>query len=471
VDSREKRKAFEYDGYWWGRAHPDQKCIGTFRFDEDEGGTLRLMVPPGLESPQFLESHPISKEKVIVGVTIKGRQVTLIDCFEKSSRRSLAIEGGLHSLEIYANMVIDGFHCNDDPLLSTASVSLSSLHEWYGTSGISINRSETKTGHDLTVQYTSSPSLIVHEDGRFKVSLRLALSGPYRASKVILNDDVILDISADEPKTLSEFDEVIHACQDFLSIATLSYCERTGTLLKLPNTADEQGFGTYHAIPVYKKGRDVGWLFRPMDTQNEAPEMLSKWLCESKTLREVRELYFAGIHGKAFIAQKFLFLAQAVEAFHQRYYSGEYMEKQEFEDNVLSPLVQTISSTSAIEGDLQKAIKNKLKFANKYSLHHRLRELVKEHKETLEVLVDEPDKWVGQIVDMRNKFTHFSPQKETEDVRKLLPKITLCSFILRLLIEACFMQKMGFEPKETVACIRKSGTHTQMARKFRDGWT
>ena len=107
---------------------------GTLRFDDREGGTLRLTVPMVVQAPPRLKQPLILEDSTIVGVTTKGELVTLIGCYQKSS--NLNLQGGPRSVEVYANAVIQGFHCDQDPLLNTVSVSLRSLNDWWGHSSI-----------------------------------------------------------------------------------------------------------------------------------------------------------------------------------------------------------------------------------------------------------------------------------------------------------------------------------------------
>ena len=82
----------ERDGEWWHPGHPEERWSGVLRFDEEEGGSLRVAVPHNYGTPPPLTRSLIPSGSVIVGRTNRGEMVTLLDCFEKSS--SYGIHGG-----------------------------------------------------------------------------------------------------------------------------------------------------------------------------------------------------------------------------------------------------------------------------------------------------------------------------------------------------------------------------------------
>ena len=465
MNPKQETAAFEHDGDWWDPTNPGQKWSGTLRFDDREGGTLRLTVPMVVQGPPRLKQRLISEDSTIVGVTTKAKLVTLIGCYHKSS--NLNLQGGPRSVEVYANAVIQGFHCDQDPLLDTVSVSLRSLNEWWGHSGIKDDHSVEFP--NIAVHYTAQAPHVVHDDGCFRVSLRPTCSYSHARHDLSIHEEIRFEVEAKEPRALSRFDDLIHAWIDFLSIASLSRCERTETSLLRSQDGDFQEYGTYHAVPIYKaREREASfWLFRLADIQGDVSRVIGAWLSQSEDLRYVRVLYFEGVHGRGFVEQKFLFLTQAAEALHRRYYQGLYMTgKEKFETEVLKPLIAAIPAT--VEARLRRAIDSRLKFANEYSLRHRLGELVCEHRETLEVLVEDPEQWVGRIVELRNAFTHFPVQAADEGNSQSSERAVRYNWVLRLLLEACFMRAMGFTQRETVACVKNCETYRQMSLRLRN---
>ena len=465
MNPKREINAFEHDGHWWAPGNPDQKWTGTFRFDKSEGGTLRLTVPMVLQAPPLLTRPLISDDSIVVGITTKGKLITLIGCFQRAS--NLNLQGGPCSVEIYANAAIQGFHCDQNPVLDSVSVSLASLNDWWGDSGIKNDPGITLPS--ITVRYVSRAPLVVQEDDCFRISLKPTCSYSHHQHDFSMHEEIRLEIEAQEPQVFSRFDDLIHAWTDLLSIASMNKCERTETLLFRTRKGESLEYGTHHAVPIYKaREREVQfWLFRMTDIPGDTSQVISTWLSQSERLRYVRALYFEGVHGRGFVEQKFLFLTQAAEALHRLYYQGVYMEDhKKFETEIFRPLTSAIPAT--VDSRLREAIVSRLKFANECSLRHRLRELVCEHRETLEVLVKDPEQWVGRIVELRNDFTHFPAQTAHEGALPSSERAMRYNWYLRLLLEACLMKAMGFAQRETVACVKNCETYRQISAKFRN---
>ena len=222
-----------------------------------------------------------------------------------------------------------------------------------------------------------------------------------------------------------------------------------------------------HDVPIYERRERPASLFvrsllRFADIEDRAREVLSAWLTKSDRLLEVRALYFLGVYGQGFVTGKLLALTQAAEAFHRRFYPGAYMDPAAFKENVVRPLTQAIPK--GLDDSHEAAIKSRLRFANEYSQSRRFAELVDEHADALQVLVDEPASLTRQIVDARNAFTHFpypSPEhgRDPEDVLRF-------NWFLQLLLECCFLETVGFTREEIATVAHRSQTYRQLAALF-----
>ena len=243
--------------------------------------------------------------------------VTLIECFQRAS--NLNLQGGPRSVEIYANAAIQGFHCDQNPVLDSVSVSLTSLNDWWGDSGIKNDLDVTLP--DITVRYVSLAPLVVQEDELLSNLSEPTCSYSRHQHDFSMHEEIRLEIEAKKPQPFSRFDDIIHAWTDLLSIASMNQCERIETLLFRTRKEESLEYGTYHAVPIYKaREREVQfWLFRMTDIPGDASQVVSTWLSQSERLRYVRALYFEGVHGRGFVEQRFLFLTQAAEALHRLY--------------------------------------------------------------------------------------------------------------------------------------------------------
>lgn len=456
---------FQHEGIWWDPREPGAEWVGTLRFDHRDGAVLTVTVPT--DKPQFLP--PLRQYEVIHGVSTEGQALTLMRCFDRFTRGSLG--GAPRPVEIFANAVIVGFHCDQpDPLLSSAAASFRHMNEWWGHSGIQAD--PTVKWPDSAVRYTSAPALVVHDDGLFRVSIRSVASGAFGNHRASLVEDVRFEIQAAAPTPLSRFQRIVQACGDFLSIACLSFCDTMELSLVPPAREGAVETGTFHAVPIYKdRGRRSSaspcMLLRFRDIEQRAAEVLHAWLSQAERLHQVRALYLAGVYGGGFIEGKLLALTQAAEAFHRRFCSGLYMDEAMFEKEVLAPLKATIPPS--VPSDLRESIAARLRFANEYSQRRRLRALFAEHEAVLRVFVDEPAKYVSPIIDHRNEFTHFPPPPSdtpgggsSRDPELVL----LYNWILRLLLESCLLKVVGFSVEEIRSLVERSETYRQMSARL-----
>src|SRR5215216_7358180 len=96
--------AFEYQGYWWLPGTEGDKVPGILKFDPDAGTTLDLLGSlKGLEG--IVE---LFEPKTILGLSSKGRLITLHDCTQTSD--NLAIGRGFSTSTFVVNTVLVGEH-------------------------------------------------------------------------------------------------------------------------------------------------------------------------------------------------------------------------------------------------------------------------------------------------------------------------------------------------------------------------
>lgn len=461
-------ESFQHDGVWWDPRDPSQRWVGTLRFDRRDGIGLTLTVP--VEKPELFPD--LREYDVLFGLTSAGKEVTLLRCFDLSSRGHFFGAGAPRTLEIHANALIVGFHTDTaDPLLVSVSVSFRHMDDWWGRSGLEWDSSVKQP--DLAVRYTSTEPVVLHDDGEFRFSVKSGIEGSVGNRRATLQVETCFQIHASKPTPLSEFQRQVRACGDFLSIACLALCETDELVLSLPTVEGDTRAerGTYHAVPVYrgKEGRSstVQMLFRFNDVADRAPELFRSWLSHAEELYDPRSLYFAGGYGGGFIEGKLLSLTQAVEAFHRRFRQGLYIEKKQFRTGVLKPLLAAIPEET--DERVRKSIGDRLNYANEYSQRERLESLVREFETALRVLVADPFVYPAAIIKHRNAFTHFDPKsRESGGKSSAEPeRVLLYNFFLRLLLEACFLESMGFTTSEIATIFQRSETYRQLSVRFR----
>ena len=84
----------------------------------------------------------------------------------------------------------------------------------------------------------------------------------------------------------------------------------------------------------------------------------------------------------------------------------------------------------------------------------------------------DPAAYVKGIVEHRNKFTHFNfdpKSRELSGENSVEPehlRVLLYNFFLKLLLEACFLERMGFTKDEITKIFRRSETYGQLRQHW-----
>ena len=208
-------------------------------------------------------------------------------------------------------------------------------------------------------------------------------------------------------------------------------------------------------------------LFTFSDIATRAASVFEAWFTKRDRLQDARTLYLVGLYGKGYIEHRLLALTQGAEAYHHQFFPGWYMDHAPFKADVLAPLTAAVPSN--IDSSHRTAILARLKFANEYSLRRRLRDLFDAHGDALSALVQDPGKCISPIVDMRNEFTHFAAPALGADARRPGSEHAFrYNWILRLLLESCFLTEIGFTHEEVVELVRRSEMYRQMSRRFQE---
>jgi hypothetical protein len=461
-------RQFELEGLWWSPDQPENQWTGKLSYHQRDGITLSI-----IESLRSVPSFSFGggrneSYEVLHGRTTDGKPISLLHCYETSSRMSLGSEGAPRTRTLGANSVVVGLHARSaDFAVSSASLSVQHLSEWWGRSGLEMDATVVRP--DAAVKYTAPPPLLLCDDGEYRVSLRLGVSGGVVKGKASLEESVTFEIEAVVPMPLSDIQRRVRTCADFLSIACLALCEIDELELEQPGSADQpKQRGTFHAVPLYRsreKASIVHMLFRGGEAEKRLPDLFSAWWSRAEILFDVRALYIAGAYGGGFIEGKLQSLTQSLEAFHRRFRDGSYMDEELFQRDILAPIVAAIPKET--DDRLRQSIISRLRYANGFSQRRRFKGLFREYAAALETLVTRPVEYVDPIVDHRNEFTHFDPDRRTTTIEVPPERVLIYNFLLRMLLEGCFLETMGFTKDQIVALLRRSETYRQLSVRFR----
>ncbi len=126
------------------------------------------------------------------------------------------------------------------------------------------------------------------------------------------------------------------------------------------------------------------------------------------------------------------------------------MPADEYKQKVMVPLIACIPSD--VDSSHRQSLKNRIKYGAEYSLSKWLTLLFREHRETLEELIPNALELIRPIVERRNSLTHFPPPRadDPDDDKEDLLRY---NFVLRVLLECCFLKLMGFSDTEITRLV------------------
>lgn len=163
-----------------------------------------------------------------------------------------------------------------------------------------------------------------------------------------------------------------------------------------------------------------------------------KWVELYQKARVAFELYLnarAGTHPS--IESRLLAVLQALEVLHRRLDDGKYLPKEEF-DAALVAMKMAVGP--AVPAQIKEAVEEKLRWANEFSLRHRLKGYLAIVPLMKMVFGPSDAKIAGNLTDLRNFFTHYGePGQEPPDARRIRSGLILA----RCLFETVVLQKLG----------------------------
>ncbi len=428
---------------------------GILKFDPNEGTTLDLMGSlKGMEG--IVE--PIEPE-IVLGLTSEGKDITLKDCAKTLG--SLRFGSGFSTSTFSANTVFVGEHFEraEDVGFERLVVEYLHLEAWAHQSGIKPEFFEEKE----------------EPKGRW---MQMRLERPDSFTAVVGDEyEVILNFAAEfeasqRPFTWATFRQPSEIAiefaekQPFERLGNIAF--RVQHLLSLGMRRSAYPVAVRGYTGVQEEATPVEVYYRPLGRMDdvERPELhdmlfsrralpggfetaVATWLERAGELDPVYRLFLGTVYNpKSYLEQQFLSLVQALEVYHRRALYVPDLPKEEHEMRVEEILD---SAPERHEGWLRQ----KLQVVSEPSLSERLHKILKIHRGISDHVVGKKgearDEFVNKVVWTRNYRTHFDEDKKDRAARG--EELYRISQKLRLLLEACLMQEVGFDPNETKAAI------------------
>lgn len=446
-------------GIWWLPDAEDRQVAGTLIVSDSDIPRLELIgMFRGLEHFGKDFSPP-----VILGLA-SGKLVTLYRCLSTGGTFQAP---GFASERYAAHFVLRGAHLPrpEDITFSSMSVEYDGLFEWVGITGIQSEQHTDAegrfTGLDVRFAFPDTPTFSI-DGATLSVNLRAGLDGSHRSPAIAVKQYVSFSVKSVVPLQLEEFlERYLHDLSNFVTLGVGAPVRTTAIAGVLPPASTDPREhesrveilfrGRDHHVTDVKRRWDM--LFTLPDLGPFAEQAFRRWFQRASELRAIYDLYFGTLfQERAYLHQRFLMLAQALESYHRCTVSGTLAPSDLFAP-LLASLRSVVEESRPIIGrDATEAFLGKLTYLNEVSLRRRLRELYATHKPIASQMIRNGPRFVTRVLDTRNYHTHYDSAAESSAVSGA--DLLLLSEQMRFLLELCLMSELGL-PSETVDALVK----------------
>lgn len=452
----------QYAGHW-KIPGTDEVFEGTLHYNEETRVIVLLLIQPS--DVQTLGSHILvsSRAPVICGKLFSGAYVALLGCLRTNTHTHI----GSHTTEtIYADYALWGLEEGDceSPLFQGCTIDYGAVLEWAGLCYYDLDTKEGHLGEIIRWSHENDIKLDVSGGLHLRFSPEQgSMSFVDYHNDVTFHQRIEARLFYDEPR---RWQEIMHDVDWLRRLIELGKGREVGIRGArylhpshlLPEEYGAEGQDRYRPADVLlgTEQRDVAdensrrWTF--LFSLSEAYECgaLRAWFEKRDELEPVVDLYtLAYTHKIPSAMALFLNLMQALEAYHARFVcdSGQDYKKR------VDCLVDNASDAGFDVRDFlcdsgQQASKKKLYLKSRISdlLYAGGRRPVSpKHMSFL----DFPQK----LVDTRNYYTHFSPDKRGKAFGK--EELPIINAELMALLEYHLMLTLGFDDGTTLTNVQR----------------
>ena len=461
-------EAFEINGFWWLPETPQTRIPGDLSFSPGDVLILKLMGALNKTREEYFPPPDFINPVLIHGISSKGDSVTLYKCLQKSGNSSIGDAGGYYATDFIAHFAFFGIHFSTevDIQFTSVSVRFHNLDNWYNKKLIQYDNPEPGTA----VITFKRPAPLDVQLSNFQVQFVVFERPSLNMNKASVYANALVRISTGTQKPFNNYLSLIRLIQNFLTFAITKptyVTELNGRLteisepVKEKNTLQKNIKIFYAAVGWQPDARDAFWadmLLPFSEIEKDLPDLLSAWQEKSITIKPVLDLYFSGFYRSIYPENEFINLAQAIETYHRRTYSGKYQT----DDVFLSGLYQTLISAIPpdISSDFRSSLKNgKLRYAHEYSLRKRILLLSKHISDNISVnfLCDKQTRstFAKRIADSRNYLTHYSTELKDRAITSG-SEIFELNQKLGLIIKFCLLEELRIPFDRIVTLLKRN---------------
>jgi hypothetical protein len=441
---REDRQA--QDGQWWLPSHPESKLPGQLRQEPDGWHTLRV-------TGQFPKVRD-EELRVVLGTTVSGDAVTMQRC--RSAGATHYFVTGIEQPSFASPAVFIGAHfplCDDIPVTGLHAT-LRNLHHFLNPRGLLQTVAGPEPG---TLLVTATPALGIRAtaklDGR---QLQVLLTEPQASlggREVTVGRFVGLTVASEAPQPFWSLMEDLRVFQLLLGLALGMDTPVESLWIESPLAKPSQLVGdSSEPQPVFatlsgmvnaepdRTTTRLDQLFTYPDIADHFEDALTHWFGACRKFEPVISLYNACLPDRGLSDNaEFLFLSQALEAYHRGKLGGRYVDTAAFRTGLYQTLVSSLPPN--LSDDFRASLISRLRYVHEFSLRKRLASLVDALPKPAPHFISDSSRFVSDVVAWRNLLTHHDDESRAECAKA--PPVRVLARYLKVLLEMALLSELG----------------------------
>lgn len=451
---------FNLDGMWWLPGRESETVSGSLVYNPRESIYLSL----NGSFKDIEQVNNINNHNIILGVTSKGKHITLYKCYETKSSFSMP---GYPTTIYQIQYIFEGEHFETPESLSFERylISFSNLENWTGVTGFQ-KHIVKDNNYAMVLTYNHPEERYITEIDDVKIEFDYVLNSKVNIiSSYELTQTTYIKLTKKDGKISFEhfMSNYLYNLQNFLTLTTgvttfplIIQCgnrESDITYGSEDEKIKENNLNIFYSIQDYPENiKYVQTHNMPLPYNSIKPDletMLQNWFLKADTLQPIYQLYFGTLYNSTmYLQHRFLSIAQAIESYHRRIHGGLYLEEEKYQS--LKRKLEDVMKEE-LEGELRNIFIQKLSYMNEISLRSRLKELIEINKEFIDPVFKSDKHFINDVLNTRNYLTHYDKSLEERakkgvDLYKIVEK-------LKFILEICFMQEIGVSQEKIMENI------------------
>jgi hypothetical protein len=511
-------------GSWFLPSSPDKHVFGILCISQYESPKVTLFGDLRTASSEssidaLKNAFLVEPHQIVLGLLSTGEKITLCRCHLASGKINM-IGSATNTTICWPSFVLEGVHFENEEEVKFKSLTFSftGFNDWLRLKSIdyALEPNEQKTRIEkLIIEHKPLENLLFASFGN---DIRLAIKSKevnYTAylvarfleqyiGSITVEDSNFFELSSSEGKSLFDYIKYVRVIQDFIVFATgqqVAITEMiTSTTLKATRISSsetipdfpvkgkvivqnpffsisqpEQAFETeefdevinirihfkFSDSPIVFQSKKI--LFYYADIQHQTQLVIDNWQGYATKLKPVMDRYLGLSYTPSkYSIDKFIVIAQCIEAFHRIIYGGTYISPEDYKKGLYQKFLEVLSNEeNQVDRDFREALKSSLRHLYQISLRKRLKALIQEHKDCLPDHLfnskSEIDVFINYVTNLRNELTHLNEEFSLE---LIIPDEGLDDLItkLEILLRACMLKLIGLDIEKIKVLVERAAT-------------